>query len=86
MMNEMPSMNYFKKTTTEFVMVQSGAREDQKEQVLEEIDFFIKKTGGWENHYGMMFEGVCKGISFEDQLKQSEVLWQSIKFKFGKDN
>ena len=82
-MDSIPSMKYFRSRLFEFLIKQANVEEDRLEEVGEQIDWFIEKSGGWENHYGIMLEGVSRGYSFEDQLKKTEEIWKTIKFNFG---
>ena len=79
----MPSLEYFKKTTREFILKNAEVSDKEVPNVLKNIDWFVEKTGGWETHYGIMFEGICGGFSFEEQLQASVEIYKTIKFKFG---
>jgi hypothetical protein len=84
-MDTMLSLAGFKKKSIEFIIDQGETTPDQIDEVKEKIEYYVEKTGGWEFHYQLMFEGVCSGMSFEEQLQKTAELWKTIKFRFGKE-
>ena len=82
-MDSMPSLRYFKEKTTDFILNMTHVSEADRDEVIEQIEWFIEKTGGWETHYQIMLEGMWSGFSFDQQLETTAKIWKTIKFKFG---
>jgi hypothetical protein len=80
MSDGMVSMEYFKRKTIEFCLDLTDAKDEEVDFFTEKIELVIEATGGWEAHYGMMFQGVCRGTPFNEQLEKTAKIWKSFKF------